>query len=140
MSLLDTIAREAAGALAGKNAGTQSGLLDFVDSLIRGSGSGAGGLDTLLGMFRQHGLGEVVDSWVGTGHNLPISSDQLQSVLGSQRVQELARGLGLNSSQVSGALADLLPQVIDKLTPHGQVPSQDALAQGLDLLKGFGGR
>jgi uncharacterized protein YidB (DUF937 family) len=140
MSLLDTIAREAAGALAGNNAGTQSGLLDFVDSLLRGGGSGAGGLDTLVGMFRQNGLGELVDSWVGSGRNLPISSDQLQSVLGSQQVQELARGLGLDSSQVSGALADLLPQVIDKLTPHGQVPSQDAIAQGLDLLKGLGGR
>ena len=138
MGLLDTIVREAAGAMAGNSQGTQAGLMQFVDALIRGGGGNPGGLDGLVGAFRQQGLGELVDSWVGTGRNLPISGDQLQAVLGSSQVQELARGLGLSSSQASGALAELLPQVIDKLTPHGQVPSHDTVAQGLDLLKGLG--
>jgi uncharacterized protein YidB (DUF937 family) len=96
----------------------------------------SGGLGGLLQSFQQGGLGDVVNSWVSTGQNLPISPEQIQSVLGGGKLQEIAAQLGVSTEQASGSLADLLPQVVDKLTPNGQVPeSGDLLAQGLDMLK-----
>ncbi|MBS0353649.1 MAG: DUF937 domain-containing protein [Proteobacteria bacterium] len=97
-----------------------------------------GGLAGLVQAFQNGGLGEIAKSWVSTGQNLPISAEQIQSVLGSSGLlQNLASQFGLNSEQVSGQLAELLPQVVDKLTPNGTIPeSNDLVAQGLDLLKG----
>lgn len=97
-----------------------------------------GGLAGLIQAFQNGGLGEVAKSWVSTGQNLPISAEQIQSVLGSSGLlQNLASQFGLSSEQVSGQLAELLPQVVDKLTPNGTLPeSNDLVAQGLDLLKG----
>lgn len=97
-----------------------------------------GGLAGLVQAFQNGGLGEIAKSWVSTGQNLPISAEQIQSVLGnSGLLQNLASQFGLNSEQVSGQLAELLPQVVDKLTPNGTIPeSNDLVAQGLDLLKG----
>lgn len=97
-----------------------------------------GGLAGLVQAFQNGGLGEIAKSWVSTGQNLPISAEQIQSVLGSSDIlQNLASQFGLSSEQVSGQLAELLPQVVDKLTPNGTIPdSNDLVAQGLDLLKG----
>lgn len=97
-----------------------------------------GGLAGLVQAFQNGGLGEIAKSWVSTGQNLPISAEQIQSVLGSSGLlQNLASQFGLNSEQVSGQLAELLPQVVDKLTPNGTIPeSNDLVEQGLDLLKG----
>lgn len=97
-----------------------------------------GGLAGLVQAFQNGGLGEIAKSWVSTGQNLPISAEQIQSVLGSSGIlQNLASQFGLSSEQVSGQLAELLPQVVDKLTPNGTIPdSNDLVAQGLDLLKG----
>lgn len=97
-----------------------------------------GGLAGLVQAFQNGGLGEIAKSWVSTGQNLPISAEQIQSVLGSSDIlQNLASQFGLSSEQVSGQLAELLPQVVDKLTPNGTLPeSNDLVAQGLDLLKG----
>ncbi|MBS0349485.1 MAG: DUF937 domain-containing protein [Proteobacteria bacterium] len=97
-----------------------------------------GGLAGLVQAFQNGGLGEVAKSWVSTGQNLPISAEQIQSVLGSSGIlQNLASQFGLSSEQVSGQLAELLPQVVDKLTPNGAIPdSNDLVAQGIDLLKG----
>jgi len=138
MGLFDTIVGEAAGALSSQS-GTHGGLMDVVSGLVRGGGSG-GGLDALIAQFQQKGLGELADSWVGTGRNLSISADQLQSVLGSAQVQAIAGKLGMSSNDLAGALANLLPQVVDRLTPNGQVPSQDLVEQGLSMLKGLQGR
>jgi len=97
-----------------------------------------GGLAGLVQAFQNGGLGEIAKSWVSTGQNLPISAEQIQSVLGSSGIlQNLASQFGLSSEQVSGQLAELLPQVVDKLTPNGALPeSNDLMAQGIELLKG----
>lgn len=95
-----------------------------------------GGLSGLLQNFHDKGLGELVTSWVGTGQNLPISADQIQHALGSEQVQQLAAKLGIPSAVVSSQLAQLLPTVVDKLTPNGQVPNQSSLLEtGMTLLK-----
>ena len=76
-------------------------------------------------------------SWIGTGENLPISAQQLQSVLGNEQVRAIAQKLGISGDAAASGLASVLPQVIDKLTPTGTVPESGALGQAIDLLKGL---
>ncbi|WP_235068108.1 YidB family protein [Asticcacaulis sp. YBE204] len=82
------------------------------------SSFGDGGLEGLVGQLSQGGLGDVVQSWVGNGQNLPISLDQLQGVLGSEQVKGIAAAIGVDPSQI----ADMLPGFIDQLTPGGKLP------------------
>lgn len=131
MGLLDSVV----GALAGGQSGGNNALLETVMQVINNPQTG--GLAGLVQSFQQGGLGEIVNSWVSTGANLPISPEQIQRVLGNSSLQGLAAQLGVSPEQASGSLADLLPQVVDQLTPNGQVPQGgDLMAQGLDLLKG----
>lgn len=130
MGLLDSVV----GALAGGQSGGDNPLLNIVMQLINNPQTG--GLGGLVQSFQQGGLGDVMSSWISTGQNLPISAEQLQAVLGGGQLQNIAAQLGVSPEQASGSLADLLPQVVDKLTPNGQLPEGgDLLAQGLDLLK-----
>lgn len=130
MGLLDSVV----GALAGGQSGGESPLLNVVMQLINNPQTG--GLAGLVQSFQQGGLGNIVNSWVSTGQNLPISAEQIQAVLGGGQLQNIAAQLGMSTEQASGGLADLLPQLVDKLTPNGQVPEGgDLLAQGLDMLK-----
>src|SRR5512144_45253 len=95
-----------------------------------------GGLEGILGKFRQGGLSQQADSWVGTGQNMNISADQFQQVFGSSTISDLASRLGLSEQQAGSEMAQLLPEVINRLTPAGQVPenSNDEIAQGLSTL------
>lgn len=96
-----------------------------------------GGIEGLVKTFQSGGLGEIVNSWVGTGQNLPVSAEQVQSALGSEQLAAVACQLGVSPAQAGGQLAELLPQVVDLLTPNGQIPQDgDLMAQGLALLKG----
>jgi uncharacterized protein YidB (DUF937 family) len=81
-----------------------------------------GGLDGVLGKFRQGGLAQQADSWVGTGQNMDISADQLQEVLGPSSIGELASKLGMPEKQAGSVMAQVLPELINQLTPQGQVP------------------
>src|SRR5215813_3628375 len=95
-----------------------------------------GGLEGVLGKFRQGGLGQQADSWVSTGQNMNISADQLQQVFGSSTISDLASQLGMPQEQAGSAMAQMLPDVINNLTPKGQVPenSNDEIADGLSAL------
>ena len=122
------------GALAGGQSGDNSALLQTVMQLVNNPQNG--GLEGLIQSFQQGGLGEIVNSWLSTGQNLPISAEQIQSVLGDSSLSGLAAQLGVSPEQASGSLADMLPQLIDQLTPNGQMPQGgDLLTQGLDMLK-----
>jgi uncharacterized protein YidB (DUF937 family) len=125
MGLLDALL----GGLSGRGAG--SPMLDGVLGMINQSG-GIGGLAQI---FRDKGLGGLMDSWISTGHNLPISADQIQQVLGNEQIAALATKLGIPHDQIASHLSGLLPQVIDKLTPGGQVPEGGALDSALAMLK-----
>lgn len=129
MSIFDTFASVLGGSntTAGKFA---SSAIDLIQ------GGSHGGLEGLLERFRSHGLGDQVSSWIGTGHNLPISADDIQRVLGSSQLADLARRAGVDPAVASQELAQILPQIVDKLTPHGQLPSGDLVSQGLAILKG----
>ena len=63
----------------------------------------------------------MIASWVGTGQNLPVSASQLQDVLGSDVLSQFAQQLGLPPGEAAGQLSQILPQVVDKLTPNGQL-------------------
>jgi uncharacterized protein YidB (DUF937 family) len=81
-----------------------------------------GGVQGLMNQFQQKGLGGIVQSWVGTGANQPVSVDQLHQVLGSDAIAQMAAKLGINSQDLSKKIAELLPEAVDKMTPGGVVP------------------
>ena len=101
----------------------------------------AGGLDGLLAQLRAGGLSDAVDSWQSTGPNQPVDPDQLGSALGPDTVQRLSAGSGLDIGKLLPLLAMFLPQIIDMLTPDGNVPSgglNGATGGGLgDILGGL---
>jgi len=130
MGLLDQIAGALNQQLGGSAQANQ--LTQLVTNLIN---SHPGGLQGLVQQFTQAGLAEHVQSWVSTGKNLPISADQITKVLGSGKVQEMAKQLGISQADAAGGLASLLPHVVDHLTPNGTV-QDDMVQQGLNLLKG----
>jgi uncharacterized protein YidB (DUF937 family) len=82
-----------------------------------------GGLTGILAKLRQTGLGEHADSWVGTSANIPVSQDQLSQVLGSSAIGRIAEQCGIARGAAAGGLAQMLPQIINQLTPDGQVPA-----------------
>jgi uncharacterized protein YidB (DUF937 family) len=95
-----------------------------------------GGLPGIISKLQSGGMAQQVGSWVGTGQNVPISGSQLQEVLGSGSIGQIAQQLGMSHGDASSNLAQVLPQLIDHLTPHGQVPDDhsDMLAQALSAL------
>lgn len=96
-----------------------AGMMSVVNHILEQNG----GVQGVVKQFEQKGLGATVASWVGTGPNSPVTADQIHAVLGSGAVAELAQKAGLSVPELTAKLAQLLPQAIDKLTPHGTVPS-----------------
>lgn len=147
MGLLDSVIGALTGAQgnAAGAGGGQAALINIVLGMLTNSGSsagasgaagGLGGLGDLLVRFQQAGLGDAASSWVGTGQNLPVSPDQLEEALGSDTLARIARQIGLPPGETAGHLSELLPQVVDRLTPGGQVPEGGVNA---DDLAGFEG-
>lgn len=87
----------------------------------------AGGLGGLLSQFQQSGLGDVMKSWIGTGQNQPISPNQLGSALGPTIIKVLAQKTGMSEQDITSQLSQVLPGVVDKLTPNGRLPTQSDL-------------
>jgi uncharacterized protein YidB (DUF937 family) len=114
-------------------AGGQSSMLDNLLEMLNDRNSG--GITGLIQKFNEKGLGAHMSSWISTGENLPISADQIKEALGGEKIKELASKLNLGEHDTSKSLADLLPQLIDRLTPDGSVPHQDMLNRGIDMLK-----
>lgn len=119
MGILDEIVSKVSGMLGGGNE-QQTGLLGGIMEML--SSGESGGLSGLMQTFQEKGLGDIISSWVGTGENQAISADQIQQVLGSEMVQNLAAKAGIPSEEIGGKLAELLPGIIDKLTPGGKIP------------------
>jgi len=125
---LDTIL----SGLGGGNAGEKNPLLQIALSMLQRNG----GLDGVLSKFRQGGMAPQADSWVGTGENMNISPDQLQQVFGSSSIGNIASQLGVSHEQAGSVMSQILPELINQLTPQGKVPedSNDTIAQGLEML------
>jgi uncharacterized protein YidB (DUF937 family) len=134
MGFLDEIASKAVASV-----GTSSNPM--VAAVLQMIQNQPGGVSGLLQQFHEKGLGDLVNSWVGSGQNAQISPDQVQQVLGTEQVQQVAEKAGVSPEAASSKLAEYLPMIIDKLTPNGQVPEQGSLLEsGMNLLKSFEGR
>ena len=130
MGLLDKIT-----SVLGSGEGA-SGLMEQVLNLV--NNPEAGGLTGLIEKFQNNGLGDIISSWVGTGANQPVSGEQITSALGGDKIREIASRLGISDSEAVSGLANMLPQVIDKLTPEGTVPEGGTLQESIGgLLKHF---
>lgn len=92
-----------------------------------------GGVQVLLQKFQQGGLGEILSSWIGSGSNQSVSGGQLQSAFGEEAMQSLAQKLGTDVNGASGKLAELLPHLVDRLTPQGQMDDQSLHDKQRDL-------
>lgn len=121
------------GSLGGGNQGQRGNLLLQIALMMLQQN---GGVEGVLNKFRQGGLAQQADSWVSTGQNMNISADQLQQVFGSSTMSDLAARLGTSEDQAGSAMAQVLPEVINRLTPEGRVPENDneEIAQGLSTL------
>jgi uncharacterized protein YidB (DUF937 family) len=146
MGLLDSLVGAAANAAFGGQQGGQAQgggaggidpqvLMGIVGALM----NNGGGLSGILGKLQQGGLGDAAASWVGTGANQPVSADALGGALGPDLMGMIASQLGGNQQQAAGTMADLLPGLIDKLTPQGQVPADNGMG-ALGALLGGGGQ
>ena len=93
-----------------------------------------GGLGQILGRMQQSGYGQQAQSWIGTGQNLPIDPAALQEIFGHGQLGQIAQQLGISHEEASTGVAQMLPQVVDRMSPDGQLPDNhsdlvnDALA------------
>jgi uncharacterized protein YidB (DUF937 family) len=105
-----------------------------------GMGGGMGGLGALLEQMQQAGLGDQARSWVGTGQNMPVSPDAMSQIFGEGGIGAIARQAGLTPQETSEGLSELLPDVVNHVTPTGEVPDFDQLSRSVeDLRRRMGG-
>jgi uncharacterized protein YidB (DUF937 family) len=124
---------------AGPAGGGLGGLGGLLGSLL--GSSGGGGLGDLLAGFERAGFGTQAQSWVGRGTNQALPTDGLEKVFGPGALAEIARQAGVSEADASSGLSQLLPEVVDRLTPEGQVPQADALVASVQsLARQFGVR
>jgi uncharacterized protein YidB (DUF937 family) len=102
-------------------------LPEAVPQPAEAPGSVLDGLGGLIDQFQKKGLGDVIDSWVNRGQNKSVAPDQVSVALGGDVVNELSRRTGLSRDQVVDELARMLPNVVDKLTPDGRLPTRQEI-------------
>jgi uncharacterized protein YidB (DUF937 family) len=110
------------------------GLGDLLGSVLGGAAGTGGGLGALLERFQRAGFGEQAGSWVGTGANQPLPAAAMSEVFGRDAVAEIARRAGVSDEDASRGLAELLPEVVDRVTPNGDLPAGDKLSASVDAL------
>lgn len=138
MGLLDGVLGNLVGGLLGgqlpQGAQAQSPLLQMALQLLQQNG----GIQGVLGKFEQAGLGAQAQSWIGTGQNQPVDANAISQIFGQGQLGQIAQQLGITHEQAAGQLAQVLPQVVDKLTPQGQIPENhsDLVNQALAMLRG----
>jgi len=112
------------------------GLDDLLGALFgaRGGSAGAGGLGELLNQLQRAGFGEQAQSWVGRGQNQPLPPEAMEQVFGRKGMSEIAKRAGVSEADATRGLSQLLPEVVDHVTPEGQVPNFDALTASVDAL------
>ena len=112
-------------------------LVHIVTGMLSNDG-GQGGLGGLVSKFEQAGLGGAMRSWIGGGPNEPVSGEQIKDALGSGTLSDIAAKLGVNPDDAAAQLSQLLPGLINHLTPQGEAPAQ-GLGDGNDLMGMLGG-
>ena len=112
-------------------------MLQVITGMLSNDG-GQGGLGGLMAKFQQAGLGDAANSWVGSGDNHSVTGDQVTSALGENTISDMAAKMGMSQGDTAGSLANMLPGLIDKLTPHGAAPA-GGLGNSGDLMGMLGG-
>jgi uncharacterized protein YidB (DUF937 family) len=135
MSFNDLLKAGASMLGGGQGGGMPAGLDQVLGQVLSGGGAGggAGGLGGLVSKFEQAGMGDIVKGWISTGPNPGITGDQLTKVLGTEQVAAIAKQLGVDPAQAMGQLSSILPGLVDKMTPDGNVP------QNIDIQGQLGG-
>jgi uncharacterized protein YidB (DUF937 family) len=104
-------------------------LLPVLGGLLAG-----GGLSRILSGFQQKGAGAEAESWVGIGPNKPVDAAKVEEVVGADQISQIAKQLGVSESEAADAVAEALPQVVDKCSPNGQLPPQEELDSAFERL------
>jgi len=126
--------RGAQGGAPQSNFAPQGGGLGDLLGQVLGGGRGGmgGGLGGLLAQMQQTGFGDQADSWVSRGANKPISPDAMSQIFGRDGLEQISRQAGVSEDDAARGLSQLLPEVVDHMTPDGGVPDDDALANSVD--------
>ena len=119
MGILDSLSNSPA--LKGMLGQLEAAALPVILSEMLGKG-GEGGLNSIVAKLQQAGFGDQVKSWLGNGQNLPITAEQLQQVLGSDVVKQLAARFNIPVDQLAKVLAEQLPLAVDHASPDGKLP------------------
>jgi uncharacterized protein YidB (DUF937 family) len=114
--------------------GMLTALLPMLGSLLAG-----GGLQKILSGLQANGLTAETDSWVGTGENKPVSGADVRQAVGDDEIARIAQQLGISDDEAAEAVAQVLPVVVDKVSPDGQLEPDDELSSAFDNLKQLGG-
>jgi len=121
--------------MPGMGAAGGGALLAIILQLLQQNG----GLQGMLGKMQQSGYGDAAQSWVGSGQNQAIPSDALSQIFGSGTLQQLAQQFGMSPDQLSGQVSQALPEVVNRMTPSGQMPDDgdDLVSRTLqELMRG----
>jgi uncharacterized protein YidB (DUF937 family) len=119
--------------MGGPGAQGQNPLLQIVLQMLQQNG----GLQGMLGKMQQAGHGDEVQSWIGTGQNMPIDAGVLSQIFGQGQMEEIAQQLGVSHDEAAGQVAGTLPNVVDRMTPDGQIPEghSDLVNEALAILQ-----
>ena len=110
----------------------RGGTAGALASSMTAGGAGTGGLGGLLQQLTQAGFGRQADSWVGTGANEPLPPQAWSKVLAPEQLSAIAAQAGISEDEARHGLSQLVPEVVDHLTPKGQVPPADELVASID--------
>lgn len=129
MGFLDSLASNMLGKLGGEKGAIAQVAIDLFNQ--------NGGLSGVLQKFKTAGFDNEVTSWISKGSNLPITAEQIVQALGSSVIQQAASKLDMSAQDISAKIAEYLPQVIDRMTPDGQVPREpvNVLATLMSMMK-----
>ena len=114
-----------AGSSLGASASMPGGSLGGTLSGMLGGGGLAGALGQLVSSFQQSGHGGAVESWVGNGSNASIGPQEVNDALGPDTLDQLSEHTGMPQSDIASQLSQWLPQIVNKLTPNGRLPTPD---------------
>ena len=116
MGFFDSIAGSVLDQMAGEKAGTAKLAIEIFNQY--------GGLNGIIAKFQEGGLSDIAASWIGNGENQPVSPTQITDVFGSDAIATIAAKFNINTDSLSSQLAEHLPNVIDKMTPNGEINHQ----------------
>lgn len=138
MGLLDGLLGSVMGGMMGGGQGAQGAqggnqMIQMALQMLQQNG----GIEGLLAKFQQAGMGQQAQSWIGTGQNMPISADALSQIFGQGQLGKIAQQMGVSHEQAADGLAQALPDVVDHMTPGGEIPEEhnDLVAQALAILQ-----